>query len=314
MTRPTLDIKHLEMIAVLADTPRVTDAAEKLGITPSALSHRIREVERRLEVPLFMRVHKRLQPTPAVEYLAQVSRRLLADLVRAEEDVRKMAHGVRHVVRLAVESYSAYHWLPGFLRRLREIEPDYGIEVVAAASREPLASLHDRSVDLIIVSGEFNRSGVNLLPLFEDQLQFIMPPNHRLAAKSVIEGQDIVGEDFITYTRVPEPDREYARLFRPSNSFPNWIETVEVPEAIVEMVAAGLGTSVLAGWAIASAVESGRIVSAQVGASGIRIPWYAATRAGDSDEDQNNHRVMSLLADWCNENGGLANTPDLQTE
>jgi len=313
MTRPTLDIRHLEMIAVLADTPRVTDAAEKLGITPSALSHRIREVERRLEVPLFMRVHKRLQPTPAVEYLAQVSKRLLADLIRTEEDVRKMAHGVRHVVRLAVESYSAYHWLPGFLRRLREIEPDYGIEVVAAASREPLASLHERSVDLIIVSGEFNRTGVNLSPLFEDQLRFIMPPHHRLAAKSVIEGQDIIGEDFITYTRVPEPDREYARLFRPSNSFPNWIETVEVPEAIVEMVAAGLGTSVLAGWAVASAVHSGRIVSAQVGAAGISIPWYAATRAGDSREDQKNHRVMTLLADWCNENNGLVSIPDSQT-
>jgi|LWDU01.1.fsa_nt_gi LysR family transcriptional regulator, regulator for metE and metH len=306
-TRPSLDIRHLEMIAVLSETPRVTDAAEKLGITPSALSHRIREVERRLEVPLFMRVHKRLQSTPAVEYLAQVARRLLADQVRAEDDVRKMARGVRHVVRLAVESYTAYHWLPAFLRRLRETEPDFGIEVVAAASRETLASLHERSVDLIIVSGEFNRAGVDLLPLFDDQLCFIMAPGHRLAGKRVIVGEDIVGEDFITYTRVPEPDREYARLFRPSNSYPNWVETVEVPEAIVEMVAAGLGTSVLAGWAVSGAVASGRIVAARVGVDGISIPWYAATRAGDSVEDNRNRRVMELLAEWCNENGGLGN-------
>lgn len=295
------------MIAVLADTPRVTDAAEKLGITPSALSHRIREAERRLEVPLFMRVHKRLQATPAVDYLAQVARRLLADQLRAEDDVRKMARGVRHVVRLAVESYTAYHWLPAFLRRLREAEPDFGIEVVAAASRDTLSSLHERGVDLIIVSGEFNRAGVDLLPLFDDQLCFIMPPGHRLAGKPVIVGEDIVGEDFITYTRVPEPDREYARLFRPSNSYPNWIETVEVPEAIVEMVAAGLGTSVLAGWAVAGAVASGRVVAAQVGTDGISIPWYAATRAGDSVEDGRNRRVMELLAHWCAENGGLGN-------
>ncbi len=50
MNRPALDIKHLEMIVALADTPRVTEAAEKLRITPSALSHRLREVERRLEL------------------------------------------------------------------------------------------------------------------------------------------------------------------------------------------------------------------------------------------------------------------------
>ncbi|MEM7561663.1 MAG: LysR family transcriptional regulator [Pseudomonadota bacterium] len=308
MSRPLLDVRHLEMIAVLSETPRVTDAAEKLGITPSALSHRIREVERRLEVPLFLRVHKRLQPTPAVDYLAQVAKRLLADLVRTEEDVRKMARGVRHVVRLSVESYSAYHWLPDFLQYLRQREPDLGIEVVAAASRDTLSCLHDRSVDLIIVSGEFNRAGVDLLPLFDDQLCFIMSPDHPLAGRDVIEGEDIAGEDFITYTRVPEPDREYARLFRPSNSYPNWVETVEVPEAIVEMVAAGLGTSVLASWAVSSAVTSGRIVTAQVGSEGISIPWYAAIRNGSSAEDELNRGVMQILADWCKEHGGLGVT------
>ena len=305
MNRPALEIRHLEMIAALVETPRVTEAAEKLRITSSALSHRLREVERRLEIPLFLRVHKRLRPTPAADYLAQVARRLLADLGRAEDDVRKMASGLRHVVRLAVESYSAYHWLPAFLTYLRELESDVGIEVVAAASRNPLASLHERAVDLIIVSGEINRSRTELRPLFDDDLLFIMPPGHRLAGRDYIEGADIVGEDFITYTRIPEPDREYARLFRPSNSYPNWIETVEVPEAIVEMVAAGLGTSVLAGWAVGAATASGRIIAARVGEEGIRIPWYAATRAGGGDEDGRNLRVAEHLSDWCKRNGGL---------
>ncbi len=71
------------------------------------------------------------------------------------------------------------------------------------------------------------------------------------------------------------------------------------------MVAAGLGTSVLAGWAVAAAVESGRILSAQVGTDGISLPWYAVTRAGDSLEDTRHQRVMALLAEWCRENGGL---------
>jgi len=305
MNRPVLDVRHLEMIAALADTPRVTEAAEKLRITPSALSHRLSEVERRLEVPLFLRVNKRLRPTPAADYLAQVAKRVLADMERAEDDVRKMASGLRHVVRLAVESYSAYHWLPAYLTYLREFEPDVGIEVVAEASRNPLLSLHERTVDLVIVSGEVSRKGADLQLLFEDELRFIMPTGHRLAGQACIEGNDIVGEDFITYTRVPEPDREYARLFRPSNSYPNWIETVEVPEAIVEMVAAGLGTSVLAGWAVSSAIDSGRIVAARVGSDGIQIPWHAATRSGDSDEDKRHLQVAEILSKWCQKNGGL---------
>ncbi len=294
------------MLVVLADTPRVTEAAQRLNITASALSHRLREVERRLEVPLFQRIHKRLSPTPAADYLAQVAKRLLVDLSRAEDDVRKMASGIRYVVRLAVESYSAYHWLPEFLRFLRQCEPGVGLEVVATASREPLVRLHERKVDLIIVSGEVNRSGIHLVHLFDDELRFIMSPAHRLAKKAVIEGEDIIGEDFITYTRIPEPDREYECLFRPSNSYPNWVETVEVPEAIVEMVAAGLGTSVLAGWAVSGAIASGRIVAAKVGRQGIHIPWYAATRSGSGSEDRQNLRVAELLAHWCRMNNGLA--------
>ncbi len=305
MFRPLLDIRHLEMIAALVENPRVTEAAEKLRITSSALSHRLREVERRLDVPLFLRVNKRLRPTPAADYLAQVAQRLLADLTRAEDDVRKMASGLRHVVRLAVESYSAYHWLPAFLTHLREREPDVGIEVVAAAARNPLASLHERAVDLILVSGEINRAGIDLQPLFDDELLFIMPPGHRLAGRQYIEGADIVGEDFITYTRIPEPDREYARLFRPSNAYPNWIETVEVPEAIVEMVAAGLGTSVLSGLAVAGAIDSGRIVAARAGIEGIQVSWQAATRKGQGAEDQRNRQVALQLSEWCRQRGGL---------
>ena len=62
MKRAALDIRHLEMIVSLAQTSRVTDAAEQLDITPSALSHRIREVERRLDVPT---IYTRQQTTKA---------------------------------------------------------------------------------------------------------------------------------------------------------------------------------------------------------------------------------------------------------
>lgn len=306
MTAPVLDLRHLQMIAILADTPRVTDAAERLGITPSALSHRIREAERRLNVPLFTRVHKRLRMTPAGEHLAKVAARLLADLSRAESDARRMNRGVTHVVRLAVESYSSYGWLPPFLRALETREKGIGLQVVAAAARHPLESLADRTIDLAVVSGAAARSGADLVHLFDDELLFIMGPGHRLAGRAHITGPDIVGEDFITFTRVPAPDREYARLFRPSRTYPNWTETVELPEAIVEMVAAGLGTSVLAGWAVKGPIDAGRIVAARVGPDGITVPWYAAIRAGTADEDRCNRRVAECLAAWCRANDGFA--------
>ncbi len=249
-------------------------------------------------------MHKRLRMTPAGEYLAEVAERVLSELDRAEADVRRMNRGVEHVVRIAVEAYSSYHWLPSFLVHLGAADPGIDLQVMAAAGREPLQALANRHVDLVVVSGEAAQVAVTRRLLFEDELLFIMPPGHRLAGKPFIEGPDIVGEAFTTYTKVPEPDREFARLFRKSESYPRWTATVELPEAIVELVAAGQGTSVLAGWAIRPALAAGRIVAARVGRDGIAVPWFVAIRADDEGKGPI-AMTANALRDWCRENGGF---------
>ena len=301
---PLLDLRHLQMIRAIAAHGRVGDAAEALGLTPSALSHRVREAERRLGVPLFTRLHKRLRMTPAAELLADVADRVLSELDRAEADVRRMNQGVAHVVRIAVEDYSAYYWLPGFVAVLRTRLPGVDLQVMAAAGRDPVNALAARHVDLIVASGEGERAGLTHVPLFEDELLFLMPPGHRLAGKPHVTGPDVVGEEFITTSKTPAPDREFARLFRPHESYPRWTATVELPEAIVELVAAGQGTSVLAGWAVRPALDSGRIVSARVGPEGIVIPWHALIRVEDA-EGGPIADVARLLAEWAGTTGGF---------
>ncbi|MDA7964418.1 MAG: LysR family transcriptional regulator [Ruegeria sp.] len=292
------------MIQAIAKHGRVTDAAEALGVTSSALSHRIREAERRLDLVLFTRMHKRLRMTPAAEYLAEMAERVLSEMDRAERDVRRMDRGVEHVVRIGVEAYSTYHWLPGFNTYLRTHLPGVELQVMANVTRDPVRALTNRHVDIIVTSGDAQPIGTHQLPLFTDELLFIVPPNHPLAGKAYVDGADIEGEDFITYTLTPEPDREFARLFRPSESYPRWAATVELPEAIVELVAAGQGSSVLAGWAVRPAIRGGRLVGARVGKDGIDIPWQALIRTEDKDQGPI-LQVGQALADWAAQNGGF---------
>ena len=304
--RPLLDLRHLQLIQAIVETGRITDAAEKLGVTPSALSHRLREAERRLDVPLFTRMHKRLRVTPAAEYMAVVAERILTDLSRAEEDVRRMNAGTQHVVRLSVEAYSNYRWLPSFIKFLKSNTDGIDLQIMAGARSDPLTGVLNRHIDIAIVSGQASQTGLGALPLFDDPLYYIMSPDHRLADRAFVEGSDIVGEPFITYTKVPEPDREFARLFRPTDSYPKWAATVELPEAIIELVASDLGTSVLSGWAIQAPLAEGRIVAAKVTADGITVPWYATLRREDMQDEDPIYQVAKLLAEWCaSDDGGF---------
>ena len=304
MAGPLLELRHLQMISAIGRTGRVVDAADLLGLTPSALSHRIKEAERRLGVPLFERLHKRLRMTAAAEYLADVSTRILHELELVEHDVRRMNMGIEHIVRIAVESYSSYHWLPQFLSYCNDETPHVDIQVMAGAGMNTMQALLNRNVDLVIVSGDYPRPGTNSLHLFDDPLVLICAPDHALAAKDVIDAGDIENQAFITYTKVPEPDREFARMFRAKEKYPRWTATVELPEAIVELVAAGQGTSVLANWAMQPHAASGRIVTRPLADGGIDIPWFALMRDDEPDIGPV-AKTGRRLAEWCSQHGGF---------
>ncbi len=299
---PLLDISHLEAICAIDHYGRLADAAASLHVTPSALSHRISEAERRLGLPLYVRAHRRLEPTAAAAYLATTASKLLEDLARAEADSRRMTGEVRRVVRLAVDAYRSYHWLPGFLRHVRAAHPTIELQISSSGSDDPIARVEAGSLDVAIAPGDRPSGQLEDRFLFDDELVFISPPDHPLASKPIITGPDIEGVDFITYTRTPEPDREFARLFRPANTYPEWVETIELPEAIVEMVAAGLGTSVLARWAVQHSIDQKRISASRLGAEGITIPWHAFNRADDEDS----RSIAEQLVEWCGRHGSLA--------
>ena len=301
---PRLDLRHLKMIRAIAEHGRVSDAAEALGVTSSALSHRIREAERRLDLVLFTRVNKRLRMTPAAEYLAEMAQRVLADIDRAEKDVRRMDRGQEHVVRIGIEAYNAYHWLPFFADYLRQSSPGIALQVMANARREPFLSLANRDVDIVLTSSDAPNAETSSFPLFNDELLFITSPDHELAGKAFVEGIDIEGVEFTTFALTPEPDREFALLFRASDRYPRWTTTVELPEAIIELVAAGQGTSVLAGWAVRPAINAGRIVGARVGKNGIMLNWRAVVRSEDRAAGPIS-KVAQTLAAWADENGGF---------
>lgn len=299
------------MIQAIAETGRVTEAAEKLGLTPSALSHRIREAERRLDVTLYTRLHKRLRMTPAAEHLAHVAERVLADMERAEEDVWRTSRGVVHVVRIGIEAYSSYHWLPGFLSFLQNAAPDIDIQVMAGASREPMQSLSNRHVDLAIMSGEIARPGATAVPLFDDHQLFIMPPGHELADREYVEVSELAAEDLISYSKTPGTDGEVGQMLRSGDSAKSRSVTVELPEVIVELVAAGQGTSVLAGWAVETAVRAGRIKSARISHDGVVSSWSAVIRSEDNEPGNPIRTVASLLSNWCSRTGhGFRPAPD----
>jgi LysR family transcriptional regulator, regulator for metE and metH len=298
MRQPKLEIRHLRMLQAMGVTGSVTRAAAMLNLTQSALSHQIREAERRLGLDLFVHGGKQMQMTPAAKILNEEAGRILAQLERAETAVENQGKGIRQVVRIGCGAYSAYRWLPRFMRAFQESAPDIDIEVVADATQRPLNALIDRNIDIAVTSGTPQKTATRSLKLFRDELILIVAPDHPLAAKPFVVAQDMVDQVYISYSDVAEKGHEYDSFLKPAQVSYRKMLKVELTEAIVELVAAGFGISILSRWAVSQYLHRGVLGSARVTRQGLYVDWHAVTRRSEADDDPA-WRMAGALQSWC---------------
>src|SRR5947208_5837690 len=115
-----LEVRHLALVAAVADLGSLTRAGDRLHLTQSALSHQLRGIESRLGAALFLRVGKRLVLTPAGERLLASAREVLDTLDRTEDEIRQMGKDRSGILRITTECYTCYHWLPPLLVHYRK--------------------------------------------------------------------------------------------------------------------------------------------------------------------------------------------------
>lgn len=286
-----LDLRHYETIVAIVEFSSMTEAARHLSTTQSALSHRLAEAERRLGIRLFDRgKHRRLTPTRDGLALHQSATRALADLTRTEAILRTSIRAAVTTVRISVGSYDCYHWFPDFLDRVRREHTDLDLELVVVGDA-PGTALASREADIVIAPGRPD-GDIELRPLFEDELVLVVSPDHRLAHAKSIEAEDLADETYLTYNARPTPGFEYDRFIRPAQTYPLVVRVVRQTSAIIELVAAGAGVSVLSRWALEPALTGKRIRAARCGRHGLPLTWHAATRK----DDQLAARVVDELA------------------
>ena len=279
MSVPRLDVRHLQLVQAIAEEGSVTRAGLRLHLTQSALSHQLRDAEDRLGVRLFDRVGRRLLLAPAGERLLRAARAVLEELERAEEELGRDGSAARSVIRLTTQCNTVYHWLPPLLRRFRRPHPDVDLEVVAGATSDPIPALLSGAIDLAIVFRTVRDSRVSLRPLFKDEMVVVLPPGHRLGREPFVAAEHIAPEHLILYSIPPEANLVFRDVLIPAGVRPKRVTHIQLTEAIVEMVKAGLAVSVLPRWSVAPQLERGELVARPLTRGGRFRSWSAAYRS-----------------------------------
>ena len=269
-----LEVRHLRLVAAVAEVGNLTRAGDRLHLTQSALSHQLRDIESRLGAALFLRVGKRLVLTPAGERLLASATDVLDRLERAEQDIREMGRDRAGSLRITTECYTCYHWLPPVLLRYRRTFPRVEVRIDVGATHQPVEMLLAGQIDLGLMSTPVRDRRLVSRRVFDDELVLIVSRHHRFARQPRVRLQQMREETLFVYPP-QEESGPLQQVLIPAGAMPAKVEQVQLTEAITELVKAGLGVAILARWAVQPLIESGAVVARTLPARGMRRTWSA---------------------------------------
>src|SRR5437867_13347891 len=111
-----LEIRHLKLLAAVADEESVTAAGKRLHLTQSALSHQLRDAEEKLGAALFLRLGRRMVRTHAGEKPLDSAHKVLDELHTTEAQIEGLNGSTRGIIRVSTARYTCQHWLPPVLK------------------------------------------------------------------------------------------------------------------------------------------------------------------------------------------------------
>jgi LysR family transcriptional regulator, transcriptional activator of the cysJI operon len=250
----------------------MSKGAEHCGVSQSAATQHVQEVERRLGVTLLDRSCRPLELTEA----GRIYNEFCRDILQREEEFAHTLEGVKDEVAGTVRVASIYSTGLSEMSGLRE----------EFARRCPAATLHveymrpekiyeavrNGSADLGLVSYPEAGRDIAALAWREEEMHVAAPPSHAFAALAAVEAADLNGCDFIAFDEDLRIRRELDRFFRASGVEVRVVMQFDNIHTIKEAVAVGSGISILPARTMQAEIAQGRIVAVKLNAPDLMRP------------------------------------------
>ena len=296
-----LELRHLRTLAALRDTGSLVEAADRVFLTQSALSHQMKELETRIGCPLFVRKTRPVRFTSAGNRMLKLADEVLPKVHGAELDLARLAGGESGRIFMAIECHSCFEWLLPAIDSYRDQWPDVELDIASGFHFAPLPALARGDLDLVITADPDPDLGVHYFALFSYEAQLAIAKDHPLVGKEWVEARDLSSEVVISYP----VDRSRLDLFTsfldPAGIEPKRVRNAELTTMIVQLVASGRGVACLPNWALHEYTKRDYLAVRSLGEEGVWPTLYAAVRK-DQEDAAFMRGFVKIAKDTCFDN------------
>lgn len=280
-----MEIRQLRYFLAVATELSFTKAAKTLNVSQPPLSHQIASLEEELGALLFERTSRRVELSECGKALLPHVQAIFKHWDEARLHVHRVAQGM--VGRLHV-GLTGSHFLgpfPRFIREFRQARPAVDLVLHEMPPADQLTALRNFNLDLCFERGVTRHKDLSAQLLWRDDAVVAMPQGHRLAHRRSIHLRELADEDFVFLRSGSSTfEKTLCEACRVAGFEPRIVQqVVEVP-AVLNLVAAGLGVSVVPGSLArlrADTVASCRLIAPAEGPP-VSADVYLISKAGES--------------------------------
>jgi DNA-binding transcriptional LysR family regulator len=242
-----MDVHQLELFLAVLESPSMTRAAEKIHLSPGAVSLQLHKLADELHTELFVRRGKQLIPTPAASRLAERARKVVMLIQNIQQDFENDVLKDVSPFRFATGVTTLIYQLGRPLRQLRSRFPNADIHVTVGVTEEMVAGLLDRRFDLALISLPVSEASLRLIPLFDEELLILRPSANKVGSGHVssLRASELADVPFLLYPKRSNVRLVIDRFFNEIGVTPRVLMEADDTEAIKRLVESGFGYSIL---------------------------------------------------------------------
>lgn len=158
-----MDEKDFEILSTLNETRNITRAAEQLYITQSALSKRIKAIEKELGIEMLIRSRQGIRFTPAGEAVLTHSTCAAREMELMRRHIDTMNEEICGTLNTGISINFALYKLPDILADYHKKYPKVNLQITTGQSRHLYRQMLDGSLDIAVLRGEYPWDGIQFL-------------------------------------------------------------------------------------------------------------------------------------------------------
>ena len=245
-----MELRHLRYFVAVAEELNFGRAAERLRIAQPPLSRQIRDLEREIGAPLFERVPRGVEMTPAGRAFLPEARLTLAQAERAQRTAQRAADGESGRLRVGfVEAATHSGILPDVLSFFRAHLPSIGLSLFELDPLRQAEAFQDGRIDIgILHSPPLDAARwLRVEPIHAEPVILALPKAHPLAGKSRLSLASLADEPFVGFPRVVAPEiyDDIIASCRRAGFSPRIVQEAAGWHTLASLVSAGVGVGVV---------------------------------------------------------------------